>query len=76
MQITDDTAYLEFFNSECRSRGYYRDTVQNECIPCPYGTYSGTENAVNADSCTACPEGQTTSEEGSTSIDQCYIGFF
>ena len=57
--------FVHFKNLECRRLGYYRDVLKDECIPCPFGTYSDTENAVNAESCTACSEQQKTSEEGS-----------
>ena len=63
-----------FVNLECSRLGYYWDVLNDECIPCPFGTYSDTEKAVNAESCTACPERQTTSEEGSTRSSDCYTG--
>ena len=48
--------------------GYFRNTLNNECVPCEIGTYSDTGNA---DSCTSCPDGETTSQEGSTNSSQC-----
>ena len=52
-------------------KGYYRDSLNNECKPCPIGTYS---DIVNIESCITCPEGFTTIQEGSTVQLQCYTG--
>ena len=49
------------------------NSTNNECTPCPRGTYSDTGNA---DSCSSCPEGLTTSQEGSEQTSQCTGGTF
>ena len=48
-----------------------RDADSGDCVACPKGTYSDTENAA---SCTPCPEGQTTKFEGTNEASQCHIG--
>ena len=61
---------LKCIHLEC-AKGYYRDALNNECMPCPIGTYSDTQDAAT---CTTCPLGQTTSQEGSNINLQCYTG--
>ena len=56
--------FVHFKNLECSKLGYYRDVLKDECVPCPFGTYSDTENAVNAESCNVCGKERTASEEG------------
>ena len=57
--------FVHLKNLECSRLGYYRDVLKDECVPCPFGTYSDTENAVNAESCNVCGKEQTASGEGS-----------
>ena len=40
------------------------------CIPCPIGSYSDTDKALE---CTQCPTSHTTDQEGSTSLSDCVI---
>ena len=56
-----------FIITEC-AMGYFRNSADNECVPCEIGTYSDTNNA---DLCTSCPDGETTLQKGSTSSSQC-----
>ena len=58
-------------NSECLE-GYYRDALNNECTPCPIGTYRG--NDTDEQSCTSCPAGNTTAQEGSSQPSHCVPG--
>ena len=68
--------FFVFANQEC-VRGYYSrkvsdNTLEDQCAPCPYGTYkSHVEHSLYAESCTQCPEGQTTCVEGSTTSSNC-----
>ena len=64
-------ASIFIFNILVCLQGYFLNSTNNECSPCPIATYSETKDA---DSCTPCPEGLTTSLEGSNNISLCRMG--
>ena len=54
--------------TECLA-GYMRDADSGDCVACPKGTYSDTENAA---SCTSCPVGESTPEDGADDAELCF----
>ena len=49
--------------------GYMIDSDSGNCVPCPKGTYSDTENSA---SCTSCPEGETTPGNRTDDAELCF----
>ncbi|OAF65628.1 hypothetical protein A3Q56_06657, partial [Intoshia linei] len=48
--------------------GYYLDIIQDQCYPCPRGTY---QDIVGQFSCISCTFDKTTINTASTHVDQC-----
>ena len=48
---------------------------EDDCIPCPFGTYSEVAG-FRVSSCTQCPAGHTTSQAASTHRSQCGKFYF
>jgi hypothetical protein len=54
------------FTVKCTEGTFFND--EEECIPCPVGTYQDVEGAT---SCSHCPEGTWTLDNQATNITDC-----
>lgn len=57
----------------CRAGWFLQD---DECIPCPNGTFSAHTGALDPSVCEACEPGTFSSIDGSTACDPCAPGTF